>query len=364
MTLIDTILIEYSPSQISIYIPRSPDMMQSCCPIGIYEVIPFSIYLIPFFLDIARTVIISPSIAILYPNTRYKLAVLFKPILSFTNFKLARHCNTILEVVPITINSDPAGHELTKLRIAIYTVYLIEEEAGIRILADVYALLAEVVVEAFDFLDAVSTFAVNVVGVAAVFVDPAVLKGIDEGVGIAEVCIVGSEIAASFAGVVRIDERLQAEGSLVFRLLAEGVQRACAQIDLIADVTGIDCGDAVLAVPCSVGLRRKLNTVYDAKRVRCRRIDRRGPVDPSERQFYRVLGFVNLGLFEREVIVDQLDLCYIHIEVLIKVDNRRYFSKDADALSKLKQERPCRRAFHIGAGQHVRKFRQLIGNRD
>ena len=57
-----------------------------------------------------------------------------------------------------------------------------EEHASKYRLANVNAILAEVIVETFDLLDAGQSFAINVVCEAAVFVDPAFLQNIDQGV--------------------------------------------------------------------------------------------------------------------------------------------------------------------------------------
>ena len=74
------------------------------------------------------------------------------------------------------------------------------------------------------------------------------------------------EVAALLALIVGVNEGLQAKGCLVLRLLAEGVQTAGAQVDGIADLTGVNRRKPVLCIPVRICLGAKCSKVITIKR--------------------------------------------------------------------------------------------------
>ena len=124
------------------------------------------------------------SIQCLGPNTGNKFTIFLKVIINFTELLMAANCihRRIAKVIPVSVHRLPTGSQRAQVRVAICLSFFMEEHASKYRLANVNAILAEVIVETFDLLDAGQSFAINVVCEAAVFVDPAFLQNIDQGV--------------------------------------------------------------------------------------------------------------------------------------------------------------------------------------
>ena len=309
--------------------------------VSVQEVVRFTVNLIPALPVVVRSVPVSPAICTLYPYTGLQFATLLEREGNSADCSLAGfYCLAIREIMRFVIDGNPAILKNTKFCVAIRAIDLVDEIAGERRLAGIYALLTEVVVDTINFSDTGVAYTVFIEGVSTLLDEPAVLDGIDQRVGIVELSVNAAEVTAAFAGIIRVDKRLQTEDLLIFRLLREGIQRVCTQVDIIADIAGVDNIQRILIIPCSVGLGRKLNAVHNTQRVCSRGINCRRLVNPSERHSDRVRFMINFGFLKRKVVIDQFKFAYIDIKVLIDVNYRSDFRQNTYALCQLEQERP------------------------
>ena len=271
----------------------------------------------------------------------------------------------LIEVVLLLTNGDPARNENAFLGIAVYTLAL--EEAGKLSLTNVNTGFAEIIVELTDLVDTDITLAILIVGITAIFINPPRLRTFGQSVFIGERLIDVSKVTTTFLRAaddnIRIHEGIQIKCLLILRLLSKAVQGICAQVDVIADLTGVDHIQAILGIPSSIVLGSQLDATEDTNGVRGVRVNSLGLVLPSqgEGQFVRLL--VELSLFQDEIIAEDGQPRIINDQILIKTDHGLNFRQGTDAFGQLEQEGPCTVvAFHIRTGQHVNKFSQLFGH--
>ena len=151
---------------------------------------------------------------------------------------------------------------------------------------------------------------------------------------------------------------------LVFRLASEGVKSVCSEVTLVAYLTNVYNVKTILCIPVSVLLGSKLNACEHAKGICCLGIDSLGLVDPVKSKSKSICCLIKYCIGECEVLVTNLKLCDVNIEVVIEINSCSNLGKHAYTLCKLKKEVPCGCIFHIRAGQHVGKIRELRRNRD
>ena len=334
--------------------------------VAILEVIHVVTDTLPAFRIVAGTVIVTESIGHLIPDAADQATVLFKLVGNGAEELLAG-CRCIgdrIEVVPGITNKHPVALHQAILGVAVCIDVLVHEEAGQLGLANVNARFTEVVEVTVNGLDAVVTRAIIVVGIAALFNDPAILQRTHQGVGIAELGVGILEVAAAIAGQIRVGVGIQAEGLLVLRLLREGVQTACTHVDGVADLAFVHRRQSILLVPGRILLGSQLDAIDDAQGVRGVHRDGLRHLDPVQRQGHRIGFLIHFDLIELEVVVNELDLRNVNIEVLVEGDLRLDLGHRADTLCQLQQEGPRGRAFHISAGQHVGQILQTCRNRD
>ena len=227
---------------------------------------------------------------LLAPGALNQNTVLIKGVLNLINHLHAGIGGVILtEVVIVFANLLPAAGKYASRDIAGYVCFSINVQACILGLTDIYAVLAEVVVIQLTIriqclLNAMQSLAGNVVGKAAVLVDPTFLQEILQGEFIVNGSVSISEVAAGVGAHRRIAVRIQSEDCLVIRLLCEGVQTASAHVDLITNAALTYClDDGFFARKCAF-LGRKLNTVNQTQRVCRGRIDGLRNADPVQSQ--------------------------------------------------------------------------------
>ena len=191
-------------------------------------------------------------------------------------------CIVGTEVVVILAYSDPSLVQFTLLCVVGLTILL--EDASEGSLVGIQAVFTEVVVQILDFLDTGNLVTIDIVGIAAVFHDPAALDNIDQSVGIHKGIVDRTEAAALFTCIIGVNEGLQAEGFLVLSLLCKGVQCVCTQINIVANLTGVNSSNGVLGAPVCICLRSQLNAVQQAQGVSGFGIDCLGLIHPVQGQ--------------------------------------------------------------------------------
>ena len=261
--------------------------------------------------------------------------------------------------------------------------------AGIGCLANIDAIVVELVVQAldsgihhfFNVLDTRQVLTVDVVTEAAVFDNPAILKAPDERVRILEGCVGGLKVAAvlhNAAGVGVGTVGIQTKGRLVLRLGGKGVQRICTHVYPVANFRRIDNAQSIFVIPCSASLGHQLQAGHNAHRIGHRRIncltDAAVPVQ-LQRQCILLRIVDNAFLvIQQEVFVDQrqpgsvihasLRIVAHNVEVGVNLELRRNGGLLTDTFCQLQQESPRRSVGHIRTGQHVRQVSQSLGDRD
>jgi len=362
-TLANSIFTEVKPQFVGCIVNCTYFLVASNA-ITLQEIIPFSVNFLPFLFVIRRTIIIPPTTRSLQPHAMSHAAVLLEGIRRRADLLLATDSLVVLEVVPFTFDGLPASLQEAFLGIAIDANGLVVEQSSQLGLANVDTVLSEVVVVAFDFVDTGKLLAVDVVGVAAILNVPAILQGIDQGVGVFKILVDILEVTALFAAIVGVDEGVQTKDFLVLRLHREGIQTAGTQINVIADLADIRYIQSVLLAPICIGLRRELDTVHNTQRVSSLGIESSGLVDPVHAHRHGIGFRIKILIADGEVIVDKLDVADIHIKILIKGDFSRNLCQHADAFCQLHQEGPGRSAFHVSARQHVSQLFQAFRHGD
>ena len=331
----------------------------------VLEEVLLAVQHLPALLVVVGTVVVLQANAIVVPDAAQQAAVL-ELIDNIVEAAVVVAVDTgarcKVEQVPCVIQHDPALEDLTQLDVIGNTIH--HMLAGVGLLADVDAIGAEVVEQTFNVLHAGMVHAVNVVAEAAVLVVPAVLERLHQGVGIRERNVGILEVAALLAGEIRVHKRLQTECCLILGLLTEGVQAACAHVDLVADLTAVDGLELVLFSPLSIRLGNQFQTGHHAQGVGLCLGNGLRLVNPVQNQGQGIVFLVVDDLVEGEVVIDQLHFAVINSEVGVNVDLRTHRGQNTDTFCQLEQEGPCAGAFHIVAGQHVDQIVQTLRDRD
>ena len=320
-------------------------------------------------LIIARSIPITHTALGLYPNATRQASVI----------KVEDNCLIIvphtvnglicllIEEIPVVANLSPAAYKHTELCITIRICILIEEETGISCLTNIDTILAKVVVETVDLIDAGELLTVNVVSEAAVLYSPAILFNICKGVAILEGSVGCAKPCTGLAVVLRIGiyEGMKTEDLLVFGLLSKGIKRICSEVSLVADATCINNAESAVAAPVSAILGSKLDTGEHAKGICSCGINSRSLVNPVKLKCKSIGRLVKVLRCKAEVLVTDLKLAMVNNEVVVKVNNCSDLCKHAYTLCKLKKEVPSCCALNIiCAGKHVDKVVELAGNRN
>ena len=220
--------------------------------IAVLKVVGFTCDLTHTFQVIVRTIEVLQAFFGFMPVTLHQVA-----IVHFISNGDTRNCCVVCTVntsascpaeqIPVFANSLPAGSQFTVLGVVDLAILL--EHSTISGLTYVNTGLAKVVVQTVNLLNTQVLFAVFVVGEATVLIHPAILQCLDQSIGILEGVVNATKDTALISIIIRIDIGIQSIDFLVLGLLCERVQTACAQIDLIADLAGIDHGQLRLIAP-------------------------------------------------------------------------------------------------------------------
>ena len=329
----------------------------------VLEVVSLAFDYLPSLIVICRTIGIHGALGFMDPNTCGQAAIVFEGVLQATDGLLSGHSIVIAgKIVPLIVNHIPAGLQDTILCTAIGICLSIVEDAGVHGLTDVDAVCTKVVVVTVDLVDAGIPFAVVIVSEAAVLSDPAIAQDIDQGIAVLEGMVNITEGCTRLGRIIGVHEGFQIEGCLVLRFLRKGVQTACTQIDLVADLTAVCNSQTTLIGPCCVILGGQLDTTEDTHGVGFRRIDRLSLLLPIQR-YLQGVGFRIQGcVLKLEELVYQGQTAVIHIHIGIEGNSGSNFRQGTDTLCQRHQECPRRCAFHVRARQHVDQIIQLAGD--
>ena len=269
-----------------------------------------------------------------------------------------------IEVMPIFTNLSPAAYKNTKLGITINIRSLIKEHTCKYGLILINAVLTEVVVVSIDLVYAGKSVAVLVVSKSAVLDCPAVLNFLNESIAILESLIGSAEACTGLAGNVGVNKGCKSVNLLIFRLKREGVERVSSEIRVVAESTGVDYAKTITCAPISVVLRRKLNAIYHAERVSCCGIDCLSLVNPVKFKSYSIRSLIENYVCKGEILIENLELAYIDVEIVVEVNNCRNLCKHAHTLCKLEEEVPRSCIFKVCTGEHINKVCELRRNRN
>ena len=162
-----------------------------------------------------------------------------------------------------------------------------------------------------------------------------------------------------FRLLIGIDAVLLLEGGLVGHV----VECVCAQIDVVADRTGVRNAQALRLVPLRAVLCGQLHAGEDADGVG--RIGGDGLTLFDEIALHRQhVVLVHACGRQAEIIVGNGQVGNIHADVPVEPDRDRYLGLRADALRQLEQQIPCRDAGNVAAGHHGQKRLELFGHLD
>ena len=358
----NTIHTKIVPAQLS-RVTHLTDILTSGNPKAISEEIHITVNFLPTRPIIVRTVIVPYALGVFIPNTRNQFAIFFEIIVNDSDSHIAAHGCIILKVIPLTTNRLPAIRQLANVGIVIYA-FCIPEQASILRLTNVDTVFAKVIVEALDFLDTGQSLAANVVRKSAFHVYPAVLQDVDQRVLVGDFSVGIAEVAACVGGVGRITVGIQTEHCLAFGLLREGVEAACAHVDLVADGAFGNSVDPGYFIGPNAFLGRQLDAVDEAQGICGGLVDHLTLLDPVHGYSQRIGCLVIHYILQFEVFVEDLQFAVIQIESVVKVDGRLNPGQIADTLCQAQKEAPRIGAFHVAAGQHVRQLFQTLGNRN
>ena len=169
--------------------------------------------------------------------------------------------------------------------------------------------------------------------------------------------------AAGVRGILRlligIDPILLLEGGL----LGHVVERVCAQIDVVADRTGVLDAQALIRIPlCSV-LGGQLHAAEDADGVGRIRIDGLALLDEVALHSEQIVFVQGCGC-KTEVIIGHRQVGDVHSDILVKLELHRHLSLRADTLCQLEQQIPSCNAGNIASSNHGQKRLQLFRHLD
>ena len=337
------------------------------------EVIPVAVQQVPA--QRQDTVIVEVSLAVGLGDEAGEAAnqlAVFEEQLNFVDLHSAMEAVAVgVKAVTVIAHAHPVVlHQNAESCVMGLAVAL--EQAVVLMLADTDTILAEVIPEAVNFLDTGVVLAIDVVHIAAFCTDPAVLDGIDQGVGVFEGLISTLEAAALFGGTAAnnlgILEGQEAVFLLVGFLGSEGVQCVCTQEDVVVDLAGVDGNQTVLGIPCCICLGSQLDAADHAQRISTLSRDGLGLVLPvhgdGQAVGCRIEDDVLGGILHNEVLANDLHIAVIHIKVLVEVDGSTDLGQDTDTFCQLEHEVPGGSVGIVSAGQHVGQVLQLFGHGD
>ena len=169
--------------------------------------------------------------------------------------------------------------------------------------------------------------------------------------------------AAGVRGILRlligIDPILLLEGGL----LGHVVERVCAQIDVVADRTGVLDAQALIRIPLCAILGGQLHAAEDADGVGRIRIDGLALLDEVALHSEQIVFVQGCGC-KTEVIIRHRQVGDVHSDILVKLELHRHLSLRADTLCQLEQQIPSCNAGNIAASNHGQKRLQLFRHLD
>ena len=169
--------------------------------------------------------------------------------------------------------------------------------------------------------------------------------------------------AAGVRGILRlligIDPILLLEGGL----LGHVVECVCAQIDVVADRTGVLDAQALIRIPLCAILGGQLHAAEDADGVGRIRIDGLALLDEVALQSEQIVFVQGCGC-KTEVIIGHRQVGDVHSDILVKLELHRHLSLRADTLCQLEQQIPSCNAGNIAASNHGQKRLQLFRHLD
>ena len=341
------------------------------------EVILFAVNRIPFFLYEGRPVIISGSQIGRQPFTLQQLASVEcvghilkeRPALAVQSFEgfLVKVVIAVLAVLIRQVPPTGLGHAVDGV---IARAVQLDQPRDLTLaraghLIEPIEILAALVVQAGDLVHALQRAVPDEVIGRAVDRSPARPGGVVQNEAVREVLIrFAVEMAAAgvrgiFRLLIGIDPILLLEGGLV----GHAVKRVRAQIDVVADRTGVLDAQALRLVPLRAVLCGQLHAGEDADGVG--RIGGDGLTLLDEIALHRQhIVLVHACGRQAEIIVGNGQVGNIHADVLVKPDRDRYLGLRADALRQLEQQIPCRDAGNVAAGHHGQKRLELFGHLD
>ena len=338
--------------------------MHTCVGIIVFEAIGFSINNLPTLLIIPGAIEVLKSLIRLMPVALYQKA----------SGQFISHRNTIhsgcvrtivastgLPIEQIVVFADAVPTLLGLADNCVVGIAVFLKQATILGLTDIDAVLTEVIVEVFNLLNTGQSFAFHIVGEATLFIDPAFLQDVYQGVFICDLSVDIAEIAARVGGVGRITVGIQAKHCLIFRLLCKAVQAAGTHVNLIADGTGGHSINLGNILPCT-SLGCQLDTVDETQGICGGLVNHLALLDPIQGHSQGVGGLIKLRTRQFEVVIEDLHITVIHSKTVIKVHGCLNPSQITDTLCQAQQEAPGIGTFHGTTGQHVSQLFQPFGD--
>ena len=206
--------------------------------------------------------------------------------------------------------------------------------------------------------------AVHVEDVLSLLEVPSVLQRIDQGIAVAEGCVIRTEGSTPVAGIVGIDVGVQSVGRLIGRVTGEGVQRTGGQIERIAQHSAVDGGQGAVFVPSRICPGSQGDAADHADGVGSGGLDGGRLLDPIQLHIQHIGLGIQLRTAQGEIFILQAQPRQIHIEIGVDLNGGADLRQDADPVSQLQQEAPGGAVRLVGAGQHIGQLLQLLGNRN
>ena len=140
----------------------------------------------------------------------------------------------------------------------------------------------------------------------------------------------------------------------------QAVQRAGAQIDVIAQIAAVGNGKAFVLIPCSIGLRRCFNAAENNDRVGRIRFNRLRLLVPVADNRQGVGFLIQSRTCQGEVVIDQCQLRIVNVQIFIHLKIECNCGIFADALCQLEEQIPCAHTVHIAARDHTQERLDFI----
>ena len=237
--------------------------------------------------------------------------------------------------------------------------------AGAGRFVELIEIFVSFVIQAGDLVDALQCLIVDEVVGHAVDRFPAGPRAVVQNEAVREILIrFAVEVAAArMRGVFRLLIGVNAILLLEGGLAGHVVECVCAQIDVVADRTGVLDAQALIIIPLCAVPNAQLYAAEDADGVGRIGIDGLTLLDKVALDGKKVV-FVQHRRGQREVIVRHRQAADVHSHVLVKLELYRHLGLFADALRQLEQQIPRRDAGNVAAGDHRQQRLQLLRNLD